>query len=132
MSVNQTTGAELAAKLLQDVDNEPVRAATRLLGSHQDGFWLRRFAEDRQLEDAAGRPLTDKTGRIDWDALARLMRTPRWSRRASSSEVAVLEVAVSLAGDCAVNLRQIVQAVDETEFQLLLRALQEAAHGEER
>lgn len=134
MSVNKATGAELAAKLLQDVDdvdNEHVRAATRLLGSHQDGLWLRRFTEDRDLADAAGRPLIGKTGGIDWDGLARLLRTPRWSRRASGSEVAVLEFAVSLVGDCAVNLRQSVHAVDDADFQLLLRALREAAYGEE-
>ncbi len=129
MTVNKVTGAELAAKLLQDVDNEHVRAATRLLGSHQDGLWLRRFTEDRELVDAAGRPLIGKTGGIDWDGLARLLRSPRWSRRASAGEVAVLEFVVSLVGDCAVNLRQSVHAVDDADFQLLLRALRESAHG---
>ncbi|MFD3681490.1 hypothetical protein [Streptomyces sp. NPDC058613] len=69
-------------------------------------------------------------GRDDWDGLARLLRTPRWSRRASGSEVAVLEFSVSLVGDCAVNLRQSIHAVGEADFQLLLRALREAAYGE--
>ncbi|MFD9469897.1 hypothetical protein [Streptomyces goshikiensis] len=45
--MNETTGAELAAKLLQGVEHEHVRAATRLLGSHRDGFWLRSFARTR-------------------------------------------------------------------------------------
>ncbi|MEU6397182.1 hypothetical protein ABZ867_09350 [Streptomyces cinnamoneus] len=66
------------------------------------------------------------------DALARLMRTPEWSHRASSSEVTVLEFAVSLAGDCAINFRQVLHVVDDRKFQLLLRALREAAYGEVR
>ncbi|MCY0954169.1 hypothetical protein [Streptomyces sp. H27-S2] len=125
--MNETTGAELAAKLLHDVSDEQVRAATRLLGSHQDGFWLRRFTGDRELTNLVDRPLIDKTAGIDWEALTRLMRTPGWSRRASAGEIAVLEFAVSLVGDCAVNLRQVVHAVDDSEFQLLLGALREAA-----
>ncbi|MET7534602.1 hypothetical protein [Streptomyces goshikiensis] len=131
VSVNSgATGVELAAAMLQGVGNEQMRAATRLLGSHRDGFWLRRFSEDQELVDAAGSPLIDGASGIDWDALARLMRTPGWSRRASGSEVTVLEFAVSLAGDCAVNLRQVVHAVDDSEFKLLQRALQEAAYGD--
>ncbi len=39
----------------------------------------------------------------------------------------MLEFAVSLVGDCAVILRQVLHTVDATEFQLLLRALREAA-----
>ncbi|MET9609386.1 hypothetical protein ABZZ17_30715 [Streptomyces sp. NPDC006512] len=130
VSADKTKGAELAAQMLQGVSDEHMRAATRLLGSHQDGLWLRRFAEDGELEDAAGRQLIARTGGIDWDALARLMRTPGWSNRATSSEAAMLEVAVSLVGDCAVNLRQVLRVVDDAEFQLLLRALGEAMHGE--
>ncbi|GHD79776.1 hypothetical protein ACFQL8_34395 [Streptomyces goshikiensis] len=56
MSVNETTGAEFAAKLLQDVEYEHLRAATWLLGSHRDGFWLRGFAEDQELAQMAGHP----------------------------------------------------------------------------
>ncbi|MER5567302.1 hypothetical protein ABT083_14010 [Streptomyces goshikiensis] len=130
VSVNETTGGELAAKLLRGVGHEHVRAATRLLGSHRDGFWLRRFAEDQELAQMAGRPLIDAAEGIDWEALSRLMRTPGWSRSASEGETAVLEFAVSLVGDCAVNLRQVLRTVDATEFQLLLRALREAAYGE--
>ncbi|MER5873365.1 hypothetical protein [Streptomyces sp. NPDC002044] len=127
--MNETTGAELAAKLLHDVSDEHVRAATRLLGAHQDGFWLRRFTGDRELTNLVDRPLIGKTAGIDWEALTRLMRTPGWSRRASGGEIAVLEFAVSLVGDCAVNLRQVVHAVDDSELRLLLGALREAAHG---
>ncbi|MFD9469896.1 hypothetical protein [Streptomyces goshikiensis] len=58
------------------------------------------------------------------------MRTPGWSRSASEGESAVVEFAVSLVGDCAVNLRQVLHTVDAAEFQLLLRALREAAYGE--
>ncbi|WP_143196684.1 hypothetical protein [Streptomyces sp. MJM1172] len=76
MSVNDMTGTELAAKLLQGVGHEHVRAATRLLGSHRGGFWLRRFAEDEELAQMADRLLIDATDGIDWEALTRLMRTP--------------------------------------------------------
>ncbi|MER7577906.1 hypothetical protein [Streptomyces sp. NPDC126514] len=57
------------------------------------------------------------------------MLTLGWSHRASSSEVAVLEFAASLVGSGAVQLQQIIQAVDGEEFRLLVRALEEAAYG---
>ncbi|MGW7104388.1 hypothetical protein [Streptomyces sp. NPDC054838] len=126
------TGPELAESLLQDTDDEGTRAATRLLGAHDDGFWLRRLMADRTLETAADRPLTKRSGArrtVDWDAVGRLMLTLGWSRRASRSEVAVLEVAASLVGGGAVQLRQVIEALDEAELRLVLRAMEEAAHG---
>jgi hypothetical protein len=126
-------GAELADSLLRSVGNERMRAATRLLGAHRDGLWLRRFLEDRELADAARRPLIDRSGAhpsVDWDALGRLMLTLGWSRRASGSEVAVLEFAASLVGSGAVQLQRVILAVDEEELRLLVRALEEAAYGE--
>ncbi|WP_329192419.1 MULTISPECIES: hypothetical protein [unclassified Streptomyces] len=132
MTAESMTGAELAESLLQDTDDEGIRAATRLLGAHDNGFWLRRLMEDRTLETAADRPLVKRSGghrSVDWDALGRLMLTLGWSRRASRSEVAVLEVAASLVGGCAVQLRQVIEALDGAEFRLVLRAMEEAASG---
>ncbi|MEV6686551.1 hypothetical protein AB0N28_14585 [Streptomyces sp. NPDC051130] len=132
MTAESMTGPELAESLLQDTDDESVRAATRLLGAHDNGFWLRRLVEDRTLETAADRPLVKRSGAhrsVDWDALGRLMLTLGWSRRASRSEVAVLEVAASLVGGCAVRLRQVIEALDGAEFRLVLRAMEEAASG---
>ncbi|MBT2509416.1 hypothetical protein J7I98_26755 [Streptomyces sp. ISL-98] len=135
MATDDMTGEELADSLLRDVGNERMRAATRLLGAHRDGFWLRRFLDDQELSDAAGNPLIDSSGThpsVDWTALGRLMLTLGWSRRSSSSEVAVPEFAASLVGSGAVQLQQVIQAVDEGEFRLLVRALEEAAYGERR
>jgi hypothetical protein len=58
------------------------------------------------------------------------MLTLGWSRRASGSEVAVLEFAASLVGSGAVQLQRVILAVDEEELRLLVRALEEAAYGE--
>ncbi|WP_406424170.1 hypothetical protein OH809_03335 [Streptomyces sp. NBC_00873] len=127
------TGDELAESLLQGVGNERTRAATRLLGAHRDGYWLRRLIDDQELADAVGGPLIDRSGinpAVSWDALRRLMLTLGWSRRASRSEVAVLEIAASLVGECAVQLREVIHAVDRCEFRLILRALEEAAYGD--
>ncbi|THA51442.1 hypothetical protein [Streptomyces sp. A1136] len=126
------TGPELAESLLRETDDAGVRAATRLLGAYDDGSWLRRLMEDRTLETAADRPMIKRSGAhrsVDWEALGRLMLTLGWSRRASRSEVAVLEVAASLVGGCAVRLRQVVEALDEAELRLVLRAVEEAADG---
>ncbi|MCQ8772062.1 hypothetical protein [Streptomyces telluris] len=37
-----------------------MRAATRQLGAHRSGYWLRRFAEDEELSTAADQPLIDR------------------------------------------------------------------------
>ncbi|GHB51001.1 hypothetical protein GCM10010347_20900 [Streptomyces cirratus] len=132
MTADRMTGPQLAQSLLQDTDDESIRAATRLLGDHDDGFWLRRLMEDRTLETAADRPLVKRSGAhrsVDWEALGRLMLTLGWSRRASRSEVAVLEVAASLVGGCSVQLRQVIEALDEAQLRLVLRAMEEAASG---
>ncbi|MEV5598957.1 hypothetical protein [Streptomyces sp. NPDC052496] len=43
---DDTTGEQLADSLLQGVGNEQMRAATKLLGRHRDGYWLRRFLSE--------------------------------------------------------------------------------------
>ncbi|MET4647549.1 hypothetical protein ACFVW5_22860 [Streptomyces sp. NPDC058232] len=134
MATRGITGKELADDLLQGVSSEQMRAATRLLGAHHDGYWLRRFFEDQELADAAGRPLLAHAGprpSIDWNAVGLLLLADRPpARKASSSELAVLEFAASLVGRAPIQLQRVIHAVDDTEFRLLLRALMAAAYGE--
>ncbi|PJM98484.1 hypothetical protein CG740_35075 [Streptomyces sp. CB01201] len=69
-------GQQLAEELLLDVGNEYMQAATRFLGAHRGGYWLRRFEEDQELAVAAGGPLIDRDGRhpsVDWSAVGRLL-----------------------------------------------------------
>ncbi|GGV27979.1 hypothetical protein GCM10010277_09870 [Streptomyces longisporoflavus] len=128
-----TTGAQLAQSLLKDVGDEREQAATRLLGAHHDGVWLRRFTGDPDLAAAAGRPLIDRTGAcpvVDWAAVRKLRLSLGWSRRASTGDLAVLEFACSLLGSGAIELRHVMGAVDRDTFRLLLRALEEAARAD--
>ncbi|MGX1884907.1 hypothetical protein [Streptomyces sp. NPDC055287] len=130
-----TTGEELAESLLQGVVNEPMRAATKLLGAHSDGYWLRRLADDEELAAAVDHPLVDFSGRyptVDWDGVGQLLKTPGWSRGASRSRTAVLEFAASLVSRCPVQLGRVTHAVDDAEFQLLLGAMEEASYGDPR
>ncbi|MEU7354462.1 hypothetical protein ABZ663_29470 [Streptomyces albidoflavus] len=129
------TGEQLAESLMEGVGNEGMRAATRLLGAHRNGFWLRRLLEQEAEWSAAGsgRPVIDRSGfhpSVGWDALGLLLVDQPWVIQASRSEMAVLEVAASLVRRCGVQLGSVVEAVDEDEFQLILRALQESAHGD--
>ncbi|WP_071330921.1 hypothetical protein [Streptomyces sampsonii] len=129
------TGEQLAESLLEGVGNEGMRAATRLLGAHRNGFWLRRLLEQEAEWSAAGtgQPVIDRSGphpSVGWDAIGLLLFDQPWVIQASRSEMAVLEVAASLVRRCGVQLGSVVEAVDEGEFQLILRALQESAHGD--
>ncbi|QNA75381.1 hypothetical protein C8250_028950 [Streptomyces sp. So13.3] len=129
------TGLELAESLLQGAGNEQMRAATRLLGAYRDGYWLHRFAEDQELMTAVQQPLIDISApqpSVDGDAVGFLMFTTGWGRRASRSELAVLEIAASLVSRCAVQLGQAIGALDDAEFRLILRAIEDAASGEAR
>ncbi|NUK05435.1 hypothetical protein [Streptomyces lunaelactis] len=71
-----TTGEELAASLLQGVGNEWMRAATRLLGKHRDGYWLRRFLDEQDPQPEHLQDI-DRTGThpsVNWPGIAqRLM-----------------------------------------------------------
>ena len=133
-STKVMTGAQLAEDLLADVGNEHMRAATRFLGAHRDGYWLRRFEEDKELTAAAGGPLIDRDGRhpsVDWNAVGRLLaRTGSPVTRSSRSEALVLEFAASLVGECPIQLRPLVQFLDDAEFAAALQALR-AARGDE-
>ncbi|MYX48524.1 hypothetical protein [Streptomyces sp. SID8385] len=129
------TGEQLAESLLKNVGNEGMRAATRLLGAHRNGFWLRRLLEQEPQLSAvgSGRPVIDRSGphpSVGWDAIGLLLVDQPWVIQASHSEMAVLEVAASLVRRCGVQLGSVVEAVDEDEFQLILRALQESAYGD--
>jgi hypothetical protein len=134
--VDGMTGVQLAEDLLQDVGHEGMRAAARLLGAHRDGFWLRRLLENEaELSAAADKPVIDRSGThplVAWDAVGLLLLSRPGALKCSRSEMAVLEVAASLVTRCAVQLGQVLQAVDEAELRLILRAIEEAALGETR
>ncbi|MDN3293390.1 hypothetical protein QWM81_04895 [Streptomyces ficellus] len=132
---DSTTGEKLAESLLEGVVNEPMRAATKLLGAHSDGYWLRRMTNDRELAALVDHPLIDLTGRyptVGWDGVGHLLKAPGWSRGASRSQAAVLEFAASLVSRCPVQLGNVTRAVDDAEFQLLLEAMEKASYGDPR
>ncbi|MFD8992267.1 hypothetical protein ACFVZ4_30000 [Streptomyces goshikiensis] len=134
--VDGTTGEQLAEDLLRGVGNEGMRAATRLLGAHRDGFWLRRLVEEEaELSAVIDMPVIDRSGAhpsIDWNTIGLLTISRPGSLKCSSSEMAVLEVAASLVSRRAVQLGEVVQVVSETELRLILRALEETAYGDAR
>ncbi|MFH9871625.1 hypothetical protein ACH4NT_36810 [Streptomyces lydicus] len=134
VSEDSTTGGQLAESLLQGVGNEGMRAATRLLGAHRNGYWLHRLLEqEAQLSATARKPVIDRSGRhpsVDWDAIGLLLLDSPHVLKSSSSELAVLKVAASLVSRCGVQLGTVVQAVDDRELRLILRAIGEAAYGE--
>ncbi|WP_018569499.1 hypothetical protein [Streptomyces sp. PsTaAH-124] len=128
------TGELLAEDLLQGVGNEGMRAATRLLGAHRNGYWLRRLLEEEAELSAFVGPVVDRSGThpsVSWNTIGQLLLSRPCALRCSHSELIMLEVAASLASRCAVQLGAVVQAVDEDEFRLILRALQETAYGED-
>ncbi|MFH8411276.1 hypothetical protein ACH4FX_41905 [Streptomyces sp. NPDC018019] len=137
---DNTMGEQLADSLLQGVDNEQMRAATKLLGRHQDGYWLRRFLSEEESE-AGPFARIDRAGTqpsINWFGVAThligntvggaLTHTPIVGSR---SELAVLSIASSLAGGTPVELREVLAPLDDGELRLVLRALQEATYSED-
>ncbi|AVI00058.1 hypothetical protein C5L38_33815 (plasmid) [Streptomyces sp. WAC00288] len=132
------TGEELAEDLLRGVGNEWMRAATRLLGGHRDGYWLRRFL-DKQDAQPEHLQFLDRSGThpsVNWDGIGhRLMSefplTDTPPIQGSRSEMAVLRIATSLAGATPLNLQASLDALDETELRLVQRAITEAATGVE-
>ncbi|MFF0740236.1 hypothetical protein ACFYVL_07525 [Streptomyces sp. NPDC004111] len=132
-----TTGEQLAESLLQNVGSENMRAATRLLGAHHNGYWLRRFLREEggALAQEAGHPVIDRGEdgpSLDWEAVGFLLLARPPALGGSRNELAVLECAASLVTRCAVHLGEVIRAVDETELQLILRAIKEAASGKPR
>lgn len=111
-------------------------AATRLLGAHCNGYWLRRLLEEEpRRTEAADKPVIDRNGRhpsVDWDAIGLLMLSSPYVFNSSRRELAVREAVASLVSRCGVQLGTVAQAVDDHEVQLILRALQETAYGEAR
>ncbi|MBT2545773.1 hypothetical protein J7E99_35125 [Streptomyces sp. ISL-44] len=129
-TVDEMSGWQLADMLLEGVSDDRMIAATRMLGSHRDGFWLRRLLADEELAAMSSIPLIDRTGRhpaIEWDAMELLLLRRPHALTASRSEMAMLEVAMSLAGGLAVNLGKILCSVDDRDFKLIVRALVDAA-----
>ncbi|MFJ3861620.1 hypothetical protein ACIPRL_36025 [Streptomyces sp. NPDC090085] len=134
-----TTGVELAESLLRGVGNEWMRAATRLLGKHRDGYWLRRFLEEQDPQPDHLLYI-DRTGThpdVNWSGISqRLMAetllTDAVRIQGSNSEMAMLRIAVSLAGaTLPVSLRAVLDVLDEREFRLVQAAMTEAVTGTE-
>ncbi|KOT80901.1 hypothetical protein ADK70_26965 [Streptomyces rimosus subsp. pseudoverticillatus] len=137
---DDTTGEQLAESLLQGVGNEQMRAATKLLGRHRDGYWLRHFLSEEESQ-AGPFACTDRAGAqpsINWYGVAThlightvggaLTHTPLVGSR---SELTVLSIASSLADGTPIELREVLAPLDEGELRLVLRALQEAVYGED-
>ncbi|MFD3334637.1 hypothetical protein ACFWV1_18555 [Streptomyces sp. NPDC058700] len=132
---DSATGEELAESLLEGVVNEPMRAATKLLGLYHEGYWLRRLTDDQELASLVNHPLIDRSGRcpaVDWDGVGHLLKNPAWHLETSRSQAAVLQFAASLVSRCPVQLGRLIHAMPDGEFQLLLTALKEASYGDPR
>ncbi|MER8001621.1 hypothetical protein [Streptomyces sp. NPDC095613] len=67
---------------------------------------------------------------VAWDSVGVLLLSKPGALQCSRSEMVMLEVATSLVSRRAVQLGAVVQAVDESELRLILRALEEAAYGD--
>ncbi|MFD3680226.1 hypothetical protein [Streptomyces sp. NPDC058613] len=137
--VDGTTGEQLAEDLLRGVGNKWMQAATRLLGHHRDGYWLRRFldGQDPQPEHLQ---YVDRSGThpsVNWLGIAhRLMNEFPMADdvppiQGSRSEMAMLRIAVSLTGVTPLNLKASLEVLDEAELRLFQRAITEAATGRE-
>ncbi|WP_158716907.1 hypothetical protein [Streptomyces rimosus] len=128
------TGKQLADSLLRGVGNEKMRAATRLLGAHRNGYWLRRLLkEEGELQPTTLRSVIDRSGThpsVDWDSIELLLTPGCPALPCSSSELAMLEVATSMATRYRLPLAEVIHAVDHREYRLILKALEEAAFGE--
>ncbi|MGW3866599.1 hypothetical protein ACWEDZ_34730 [Streptomyces sp. NPDC005047] len=135
-AIDDNTGEQLADSLLQDVGDAGMRAATRLLGTHRNGYWLRSFAQDQELAEAADQPLIDRSSghpRVDWDSVGFLLHaidSPKAG--AAAGEVAVLEFAASLVGRCHIRLRDVINALTADDLQRAAQALHEAGASQRR
>ncbi|MEU9849220.1 hypothetical protein [Streptomyces sp. NPDC047985] len=135
-TIDATGGAAIAESLLRGIGNENWQAATRLLGEHRDGYWLRRFLTDEPavLSGLWGSPelitSTDADSpSIDWEVVgAKLAANAGNWPKASSSESAILQVAASLMGKWRVDLLRVVHVLDDAELRLVLRTLAEVGN----
>ncbi|WP_331761888.1 hypothetical protein [Streptomyces sp. NBC_01546] len=139
MVADGRTGEQLAEGLLQGVGNEWMRAATRLLGNHRDGYWLRRFLHEQDPQPEHLR-YVDRTGThpsVNWNGISQrlmgeMVLTDQVMIEASRSEMAMLRIAISLAGaTLPVSLRGVLDVLDEGELRLVQRAITEAATGKQ-
>jgi hypothetical protein len=124
----------MAESLLRGIGNENWQAATRLLGAHRDGYWLRRFLDTNlpTIPIWGTPPIIDRSGAhpcIAWDSIGRrlTMSGGDWPK-ASSSEIAVLQVAASLMGEWTLDLRRAIHALNDVELRLVLRAIAEVGN----
>ncbi|MFF8717234.1 hypothetical protein ACF07T_38315 [Streptomyces sp. NPDC015184] len=125
-TVDTTAGEQLTESLLTDVGNEYMQVATRFLGAHRGGYWLRRFEEGQELT-AAGDPLIDRSGRhpsVDWSAVGQLLALTGSPETCSSrNEALAPEFAASLIGEFPVQLRPFLQGFDDAELVAACRGM---------
>lgn len=127
-------GEEFATFLTSDIGCEQLIAATRLLGRHRNGFWLH-VCCDRTVENQAAElgSLLDFRGGggrvcVDWDRLAQKLEEGALDSVGSPADLAVLRVALSLAGGLDLNLRRgFIRDMDPADMPLVVDALREAA-----
>ncbi|WP_329460863.1 hypothetical protein [Streptomyces sp. NBC_01431] len=123
-----TGGQELAHCLLYGVEDVSARVATRLLGQHRSGYWLRQFCVP-----AADAPsglwyvldLAQSPPSVNWWHVCAALQD-RACFRESAADLAMLEIAASIAGPHRVNLRAALGLLDDQEQALALDALAEA------
>jgi hypothetical protein len=115
------TGEKLAVRLLQGLGNERIQAAVQLLGAHRQGFWLRELLRaDGVLHDALQIDPAEpppSTYWIDWKRIGELLDE---GLRKSSSELAVLRVAASVAGDYPIVLHEVMHPLDRSEAKAVM------------
>ncbi|MFG2986205.1 hypothetical protein ACGFYQ_33975 [Streptomyces sp. NPDC048258] len=115
------------------IGNEQMLAAIHLLGHHDGGYWLRRFLtpDEGPQYDLFGESWSevvqlDEKGRshLGWDRIGELLEEDAF--KASSSQKAILSVAVSLTGHYRVDLQRIVTLLDDQQMRLVNEALANA------
>ncbi|MGW0337087.1 hypothetical protein ACWD0J_35565 [Streptomyces sp. NPDC003011] len=126
-------GEGFAAFLTSHVGCEQLIAATRLLGRHRNGFWLHVCCDRTVENETAGLGSLLAYGdedrvSVDWDLLAGKLSEGALDSVGTPADLAVLRIALSLAGVLEVNLRQgFIRDVDPADMPLVVDALREAA-----
>ncbi|MER5618112.1 hypothetical protein [Streptomyces sp. NPDC002215] len=120
------------------MDDEGMRAATRLLGRYRNGYWLRRFLDEapqREHLQSIGR--TGPYPKVFWPwisvrlASERSVCSPIEPFKASSSELAVLRTASSLAGGTAIVLKDVLEVLDGSELMTVQQVIIKFVTGSE-
>ncbi|MFJ9845885.1 hypothetical protein ACIRYZ_36670 [Kitasatospora sp. NPDC101155] len=125
-----TGGLELASHLLVGEHDAYERIAVQLLGRHGGGRWLRALCVPDRPELDAGLAdvidLRESPVRLNWRLLAAALQVPQAFRQ-PADDLAMLEIATSIAGPHRVNLRSALSALHPDDRRLAAAAVQEAA-----